>query len=258
MRFLNVSTEGALGHINREERKRKIEIPIRCQFCGFTGTAELEVYESIGRGITLKEISICDDCGEKRRNAEYLAAAADRWRQLAIAAGVPEKRLDWDKSKGNVDLMKFLWNNRNRSCTVLGDYGCGKTWALCGAIGAILRDSPMRRVRFWNFNDLAAKYSSLLTTSLSAAEDFRRDLVNYDLLVIDDFGKKRLNATALDFFYSVVNRIYEQEGKIWISYNVPPSILIPKCEDQDIAMAIFDRLRRMNVDGALVRWEDGK
>lgn len=233
-----------------------VRVLIDCEVCHAKSEMVFTAPRSLAEIVGGRTLKMCDSCGQKIREDEKRVSVAAGWRKLATDAGVPENMLDWDKVRGNVDLMRFLWQHRQASLTVCGDYGCGKTWAMCGAVCAMIKDQPDFTVRFWNFNDLLSHYSALLTSSLAEAEKFRRNLGNYDLLVIDDIGKKRLNCTASELIYSIVNRVYESQGKtrLWASYNLPIAKLGPKFDDADHASAIFSRWQRMEKDGLLFRW----
>ena len=229
-----------------------------CPQCASAFEETIDVPDFLAGSITLTT-ALCPECHRKMVEFQERTAAEQTWARRAEAAGIPPERVNWDKTRGNVPLMRFIWNNRRKTIAIGDHYDTGKTWAVCGALCAMIRQDPAIRVKFWNFNDLATHYSALLTESIHEAERFLAQLTDYDVLAIDDIGKKRLSFTVGDLLYTVANRVYERRGgALWITYNRSPGQLIDKFENQDAGEAFFSRIKRMINDGSAVSWKQHK
>lgn len=194
---------------------------------------------------------------QKRQAAEYYKIHLDG---LVKASRIPESRVYglYDKGQGNSELKTFNYKNRSFSLFIADVNDTGKTWTMCATASWMIQSGECSKVQYWNFNELCTRFAVLQSDNVRQAEAFKIMLVSQDLLIIDDFGKKKINGTACDLIYYILDKIYLKNGRIWISANLSGDALQDKFEDQDIGAAVISRLRRMEKAGNLIPWKRAK
>lgn len=232
----------------------KVTLKYDCRICGRHIETELEVPAEFAEMIRDTKKTKCDSCLAAEQKEEELERKRERWRERSVRSGVPEKFLDYDFQKGNRPMLEFISANRERSILLLDKYDSGKTRALAYGASRTLIRSPETRVAFWNFNDLSTRYSALALKNISEAEELKNSIVKNQILVIDDLGKRKLNDTACDLCYSVLNKVYESDCRLWISINKDLDVIGGKFSDSDIGEAVVSRIKRMIAEKRMAVW----
>lgn len=241
------------------EPEKDFVIDMHCQRCGKDYKLYFHCTESIFKiASRIKNAPFCDECETEREEAEVRRKMAIYARDNAIKAGAPEEFLEWDRQQGNVPLMNFIWKNRKKSLFLIDEPDTNKTRCLSAIVKKLFEFDYSRRIQFFNFNDMATKYLALSSRSYEAADSFKRSISSLDLLIIDDFGKKRITEAVGDMLYYVFNRIYERNALVWISANKASGILQTRFEHEETGEVIFSRFNRMVNSGNMVFWDHGK
>jgi len=211
--------------------------------------------------------TLCDACidQEHARYAREQARQAEEYHKQRIAdivkaSRIPESRVYslYDKDQGNAELKSFNYKNRSFSLFIADVNDTCKTWTMCATASWMIQSGEASKVQYWNFNELCTRFAVLQSDNVRQAESFKIMLVSLELLIIDDFGKKKINNTACDLIYYILDKIYLENGRIWISANLSGNELQDKFEDQDIGAAVISRLRRMEKSGKLITWKKHK
>ena len=91
--------------------------------------------------------------------------------------------------------------------------------------------------------------------SYHAAESFKHHFYYLDILVIDDLAKRRINATAGELLYDIVDKLYVKNKRIWLTSNFGGKEFLEKFENYDIGEAVLSRLQRMKDNGDLADFD---
>ena len=132
-------------------------------------------------------------------------------------------------------VCRFIEKNEN--VFFIGPTGTGKTH-LAKAIG----HAACRKyftVGFYNFHDL---FLELKQADINGKLDRKlKSIINYSLLIIDDFAFKKLDQTMAELFYAIVDARYGN-GSIILTANRSMSDWTGIFPDQIMANALMDRL----------------
>ena len=165
--------------------------------------------------------------------------------RAAYAGLAPLMRLDtWNEHENLTydrgllsDLASLRFTEAGHNVLILGPVGVGKTH-LANALGhiAIRRRMTVQMVRAEKlFTGLrAARLDQTLTA------EFRR-LTRLDLLIIDDFALRPLDATTTADFYELVVERHRKATTIWTS-NRDPAEWLTMTTDPMLAQSAVDRL----------------
>lgn len=233
-----------------------MEIDFVCRVCGKSRHLEWIAERWLAEKVSDTSDPVCDACAdaeeEKRIRLEMSGHASD----FAIKAGVPEKFIEWDKTKGNNELLKFILRNIHRNLFIADKNDQGKTRALCLAVRKVLTDDYRKKVVFWNVNELVSAYVDEIKNGRSDA--FKNRLKRMDLVVLDDFGKKFLSEAGGDLIYTIVNGLYERSGIVWMSANRMPNELKKYFQNDEIFDAVFSKFGRNENEERSASWLFGK
>jgi len=164
----------------------------------------------------------------------------------ARTAGLdPSMRLDtWDEAEGLSydrallsDLTSLRFTEAGHSVLILGAVGVGKTH-LATALGLI----GIRR----RLSVHAARTDKLFTRLRAARLDNTlaaemRKLARVDLLILDDFALRNLDATETNDFYELIVERHRKASTI-VTSNRDPSEWLPMMSDALLAQSAIDRL----------------
>lgn len=207
---------------------------------GAAETLELRLMEASSNDLSLSEMlsMLLSDEIEVRRNR--------RLNRLISHAHLPsDKTLEHFDFSFNPsirapqlrELSQCGFVEKGENILLIGPTGTGKSH-LSRALG----HSACRKhlsVEFYNFHDL---FSQLHKADLNGRlEKLLNTLTKTDLLIVDDFGFKKLDQSSAEFFYAIVDARYQQRSLI-ITSNRAISDWIAIFPDPVMANAIMDRI----------------
>jgi DNA replication protein DnaC len=174
-----------------------------------------------------------------RRENKNLSTRLDR-------AGFEEAHtfedFDWDApvtfDRDRVrDLFGLGFLERHEDVLLLGPVGVGKTFLACALGHAACRAG--RRVLFLRSDALLRLIHQ--SRADNSTERVLRSLLAPDLLIIDDFGLRRLNAQQSSDFYEVIIERHRRASTI-VTSNRSIDEWIPLFDDPILAQSALDRL----------------
>ncbi len=174
-----------------------------------------------------------------RRENKNLATRLDR-------AGFDEAHtfedFDWDApvtfDRDRVrDLFSLQFLERHEDVLFLGPVGVGKTFLACALGHSACRAG--RRVLFLRSDALLKLIHQ--SRADNSTERVIRSLLAPDLLIIDDFGLRRLNAQQSSDFYEVIIERHRRASTI-VTSNRAIEEWIPLFDDPILAQSALDRL----------------
>ena len=183
------------------------------------------------------ELALSDEIG--RRDHKNLSNRLDR-------AGFDElhtfEDFDWDApvtfDRDRVrDLFGLGFIDRHEDILFLGPVGVGKTFLACAIGHAACRAG--HRVLFLRSDHLLKMIHQ--SRADNSTEKVIRSLLAPDLLIIDDFGLRRLNAQQSSDFYEIVVERHRRSSTI-VTSNRSIEEWIPLFDDPILAQSALDRL----------------
>jgi len=135
------------------------------------------------------------------------------------------------------DLFGLGFLDRHEDILFLGPVGVGKTFLACALGHAACRAG--HRVLFLRSDHLLKTIHQ--SRADNSTEKVIRSLLTPDLLVIDDFGLRRLNAQQSSDFYEVVIERHRRTSTI-VTSNRNIDEWIPLFDDPILAQSALDRL----------------
>jgi DNA replication protein DnaC len=174
-----------------------------------------------------------------RRENKNLSTRLDR-------AGFEEAHtfedFDWDApvtfDRDRVrDLFSLGFLERHEDVLFLGPVGVGKTFLACALGHAACRAG--RRVLFLRSDALLRLIHQ--SRADNSTERVLRSLLTPDLLILDDFGLRRLNAQQSSDFYEVIIERHRRASTI-VTSNRAIDEWIPLFDDPILAQSALDRL----------------
>lgn len=174
-----------------------------------------------------------------RRENKSLSTRLDR-------AGFEEAHtfedFDWDApvtfDRDRVrDLFSLAFLERHEDVLFLGPVGVGKTFLACALGHSACRAG--RRVLFLRSDALLKLIHQ--SRADNSTERVIRSLLTPDLLIIDDFGLKRLNAQQSSDFYEIVIERHRRASTL-VTSNRAIEEWIPLFDDPILAQSALDRL----------------
>ena len=164
----------------------------------------------------------------------------------ATKAGLdPSMRLDTFDDQPDLTYDRHLWSDlatlrfteAGNDVLILGPVGVGKTH-LATALGHI----AIRRRMTVGFHRADKLFTRLRAARLDNTLDAElRRLTSTDLLIIDDFALRALDATQTNDFYEIVVERHRRASTIWIS-NREPAEWLGLTSDALLAQSAIDRL----------------
>lgn len=151
------------------------------------------------------------------------------------------------KIKAYVDNWSEVYSN-NLGLLLWGNVGTGKTYAAACIANALLDKGANVRM-----TDFAEIFSSLYESGKS----YIKKLIEYHLLIIDDFGMERGTEYGLEQIYNVINARYLRRRPLIVTTNL--SLTELKNPTDTARRRIYDRVLEMCVpirfDGGSLRKE---
>lgn len=135
------------------------------------------------------------------------------------------------------DLFGLGFLERRQDVLFLGPVGVGKTFLACALGHAACRAG--RRVLFLRSDHLLRMIHQ--SRADNSTEKVLRSLLAPDLLIIDDFGLRRLNSQQSSDFYEVIIERHRRSSTI-VTSNRTIEEWIPLFDDPILAQSALDRL----------------
>jgi DNA replication protein DnaC len=228
-----------------------------CRTCGKVTDQDIQMAEDIARLMVgrNRHKGLCEECSEKIRTNTEACLRDLRIEDNLLNSGIEaEFSGTWNSKKGNRDLANAIRENSGKHLFVVGEYGVGKTRCTCVNLERQIRAG--KRGKYYEFNELAHKYSKTFKDGEEAPKEFIARLFRRrDIVIIDDLCKKeKLAKTAAEFCYELLNHIYAAAipCRVWITSNTVPAELHKKFESRDLASAVASRIDRLHDAGKLV------
>ncbi len=207
--------------------------------------------EVAGSGLMSKDFKASIPCVCEERAREKERRAREEWeRREEIARNIKlcfkesaMREWNFENDNGTVAKMEYArkyvaaWDEvkkKNKGLMLVGDVGTGKTY-MAACIANALLDRGVR-VRMTDFAEIS-------NISVFDTEERVKELVNYDLLIIDDFGAERKTEFALQNVFNVINRRIMRGWPLIITTNLTRKEL--EDEEDMTCKRIYDRVLAM-------------
>lgn len=228
-----------------------------CPKCGAEETVYVpeELTELLAGGETR---NYCENCRAEVEKQEAIEREKRRRADLLEKAEIPIKFLEWDKSKGDNQLARLIRDNSHRSMFICGKNGNCKTRAAAINIKfEITQDG--KRCRFIRWSDLAAGYARVCKMSSENSQNYIEQILTYDVLLIDDVGKRRITETAGELLYDMIDLVYSGSSRtvLWFTANKTLADFANQFENLDLGDAVVSRFDRMIEAGEMLNIEVG-
>lgn len=227
-----------------------------CNHCKKNSVIQLDISDLFANALPQPIIGVCPDCSavlDAENRAEFNRMHE---KEILEKARIPKEFLNFDKSKGNMDLARFVWQNRANSMMLFGAVGTGKTRCVCRVAREMLLAGS--RIEYWDFQELSGKYSALNQEGSDLGRNFIKHTLNRnEVTIIDDIDKKKYSDSVCELLYAIFDGIYAGNfsGKIWVTANFANGEeMHRKFENGDIADAVCSRVDRMSQDGRMSLW----
>lgn len=183
------------------------------------------------------ELLLSDEVARREsRSAALRAAKAGLDAAMRIETWSEHPDLTYDRMLLS-DLVSLRFTEAGTGVLILGPVGVGKTH-LATALG----HAAIRRrmsVGFYRADKLFTRLRAARLDNTLEAET--RRLTNLDLLIIDDFALRGLDATQTNDFYEIVVERHRRASTIWVS-NREPAEWLSMTTDALLAQSAIDRL----------------
>lgn len=187
--------------------------------------------------VAFLEVLLADEVARREsRSAALRSAKAGLDQSMRIDTWNALDDLHYDRTLLS-DLVSLRFVEAGQGVLVLGPVGVGKTH-LATALGHIAIRRPMT-VLFARADKLFARLrAARLDNSLEA--EIRR-VTGVDVLIIDDFALRPLDATETNVFYEIVVERHRRKATI-VSSNREPAEWLSMTTDALLAQSAIDRL----------------
>ena len=242
-------------------QKIKLAINNTCPQCGKDWKTYIEIEEEylamLGWSNEVANKTLCDTCNYKLIAENEINQEKTRINQAIENANIPADFTQWDKEKGNSKLANFVYQNKDKNLFLSGIYGTGKSRSLAINLVKLITQNELARVKYFRFTELAMQYASICKEDIGQASKFIKDLLNYDIIVIDDLAKKRITDNAGEFMYDIFDNLYcgKAKCKLWVSSNINWRKLANLFENKDCGNAVVSRIDRLISENRLVENE---
>lgn len=202
--------------------------------------------------------NFCEECAAEIERLETLRRDQLRREEWLEKSEIPADFLEWDKTKGDNQLARLIRDNADKNLFVCGKNAACKTRATAVNLKLqIVREN--RRCRFIRWSDLALGYARTCKLSSENSKLYIDDFLKYDVLLIDDIGKRRITETAGEMLYDMIDLTYSgaTKAKLWLTSNKTLDDFANAFENLDIGDAVISRIDRMIESSRMVKLEVG-
>ena len=178
--------------------------------------------------------------GECQRREMTATERRTRKARFPVPKGLEGFDWNWPKKINRPlvqDLFRLAFIEQHANVIFVGDVGLGKTH-LATALGHI----AIRRRLTVGFHRADKLFTRLRAARLDNTLDAElRRLTSIDLLIVDDFALRALDATQTNDFYEIVVERHRRVPTIWVS-NREPAEWLGLTTDALLAQSAIDRL----------------
>lgn len=228
-----------------------------CPQCGAESTVYVpeELTALLSGGETQ---NYCDNCRAEIERLEAIEREKRRRADWLKKSYIPQDFQCWDKEKGDNKLARLIHDNAGKSLFICGKNAACKTRA--AAINLKLEITQNgKRCRFIRWSDLAAGYARVCKMSSEESKGYIDSFLRYDVLLIDDVGKRRITETAGEMLYDMIDLVYSGSSRtrLWFTANKTMADFANSFENLDLGDAVVSRFDRMIESGKLLNIETG-
>lgn len=238
-----------------DEPQVTINLQMTCPKCGTSLQKTVTVPRSMAKFMEGLTSVLCDPCGEAQKAEQDQRIKEQVDQERFTAAKIPPEFRHWDSEKGNTSAADWVDLNKGSNLLLIGEVSTGKTRAMI----KVLQEECSRgkKVLFFDFCDFAELYAGKMQESIPSASAFLNRILlrgGYDIIMLDDIDKKRINETAGNLLYKLFNKLYSGEIKtcLWFTMNHSGRELLNSFENRDYGAAVISRITRMMDDGRFV------
>lgn len=223
-----------------------------CYLCGKETFTTQEVDSWIASWIDCTESKhACPDCMEKVKEAQRLEQQAMLIEDRIARCGIPDNFREWDSAKGNKDLANAIRCESGKSLYISGHYNTCKTRAACANMLRRIKSGEI--AKYVRFGEIVGRYQRSFANGDKAPEYCIDSILDADLLLIDDVGKRRITQTAGELLYEIYDRIYSGDTRcrVWVTSNTDLKAFVHKFENEDVGNAVISRIDRLIGEGKM-------
>jgi DNA replication protein DnaC len=201
--------------------------------------------------------TLCDTCKGNLAKTLKEQAEKERIEEEIQKALIPPDFTKWNRELGNNELARFVENNKDKHIFLSGMYGKGKSRSLAINLVKSIIKNENKQIKYCRFTDIAMEYASICCENIGNARKYLQAVLNYDIIVIDDLGKKRITDNAGEFIYDIFDNLYcgNAKCKLWVSSNINWRKLASLFENKDCGNAVVSRIDRLISENRLVDYE---
>lgn len=224
---------------------------LTCPQCGKEREKTLTAPRSIADELSGITTMLCDACGDARKAEQERKQREQIQHERITETQIPREFQQWDESKGNRAAANFVTLNRASNLLIVGEVNTGKTRAMA----KVLLDECLsgKKVLFIDFYDFAERYAGAMQESINSANKLLAIFSNggYDVIMLDDIDKRRINETAGNLLYKLFNKLYEGNiiSRLWFTMNHNGKEFLQMFDNRDYGAAVLSRIDRMMKDG---------
>lgn len=234
------------------DKKVTITVHCTCKDCGKQWDRALTLPQDFADAFfQLSQNILCTPCGEIRKAEENRRIKEKAELERIEDANIPSGFQKWDESKGNKSAVDWVAENKNGNLLLIGEVNTGKTRSLAKVL--IDELNAGKKVLFCDFTDFADGYAEAMQESISKAKKYLQNITNggYDIILLDDLDKHRINETAGSLLYKIFNNLYSGDiaSRMWFTMNHRGKEFLQQFENRDYGAAVVSRISRMMEDG---------
>ena len=228
-----------------------------CPKCGAEDTVYVpeELTELLSGGETQ---NYCENCRAEVERLEAIDREKRRRADLLERADIPLDFQVWDKTRGDNRLARTIHENAEKCMFICGKNAACKTRAAAINLKFEIEQNG-KRCRFIRWSDLAAGYARTCKMSSENSKNFINGFLRYEVLLIDDVGKRRITETAGEMLYDMIDLVYSGSSRtvIWFTANKTLADFANQFENLDLSDAVVSRFDRMIETGEMLNIEVG-
>lgn len=221
---------------------------------------ELQIQNMVGKAtqVRLEKIEL-RDLEEREKMIKELEAQVEAKKNIERlnSAGVGERfkkrnfknfKITEENKKAYELTIKFIEAFKSKKIEkgllFKGNVGVGKTHLACAIIHEIIKDGY--KVGYGNITDIIGRiYDTYAVDKKEKEAEILKELISYDLLVIDDLGKENGTENSTRILYNLINRLYEECKPVIITTNLSAKEL--EIKYQSSGKAIVSRITEMTI-----------
>ena len=233
-----------------------VELHYRCRECGTEWTdMKDEKRDAFFLSLFVRnpgavQTAICDRCAVEYQRRQEDEQKQKWYTDMLEESGMPQ----WcvGVKTANTEIVEALQNAEEKHVYVCGNRGIGKTSSACIAAKKQMW-AKQKSVKFHDFATLLMEYSMACRGRDANPKGFLRNAFDADIVILDDYGKKRFTENACELMWFLFNGIYTQSlrCRLWITAESPLSASEGEYADKDIGGAITSRIDRMKNAGSM-------